>query len=134
MDSGRQPFFWDAVRSWADAAGLLRPTDPDGPVQPTVPQAVCDSCPICQAAATLDQVNPDAIADLAEMARGMMAGLASAMASASDQRAPGQSPSDASEAQSGADGSDPEQDQPEALGDGSDRSTDEEAPGSTDPI
>ena len=76
--SGEPHSFWDAVRSWADSAGLLLPPDPEkaadtGPVadvpRPKVPQAVCDSCPICQAAATLDQVNPRVVADLTEVAR-----------------------------------------------------------------
>ena len=52
----------------------------------------CDSCPICQGAATLEQVNPELITDLAEMARSVVSGLASAMASASDQRDPGREP------------------------------------------
>lgn len=77
---------WDAVRSWADSAGLLLPTEPDEPGRPRVPQDVCDSCPICQAAATVDQINPEAVSDLVEMARSVVTGLASAMASAADQR------------------------------------------------
>ena len=93
MAPSGEPSFWDAVRSWADDAGLLLPQDPDEvPSKPKVPQAVCDSCPICQGAATLEQVNPELITDLAEMARSVVSGLASAMASASDQRDPGREP------------------------------------------
>lgn len=87
--------FWDSVRAWADSKGLLLPREegPAGdPVRPRVPQSVCDSCPICQGAATLEQVNPELITDLAEMARSVVSGLASAMASASDQRDPGREP------------------------------------------
>jgi hypothetical protein len=80
------PSFWDAVRSWADDAGLLLPTDPLDPPKPKVPQAVCDSCPICQAAATLEQVNPQVLVDLGEVARSVITGLGSALTSASDQR------------------------------------------------
>lgn len=91
MESPDSASFWDAVRSWADSAGLLLPTDPDDPPRPKVPQAVCDSCPICQAAATLDQVNPQVVADMTDVARSLMTGLGSALASASEQRttAPG---------------------------------------------
>ncbi len=78
--------FWDAVRSWADDAGLLLPADPLDPPKPKVPQAVCDSCPICQAAATLDQVNPQVLVDLGEVARSVITGLGSALTSAADQR------------------------------------------------
>ncbi|MCU0283847.1 MAG: hypothetical protein MUD13_08105 [Candidatus Nanopelagicales bacterium] len=78
--------FWDALRAWADGAGLLQPQDPqDGP-RPRVPQAVCDNCPICQGAATLDQVNPDVVHELADLARGVVLGLGSALSSAADQR------------------------------------------------
>ncbi len=86
MASADGSSFWDAVRSWADEAGLLLPTDPEDPPRPTVPQSVCDSCPICQAAATLDQVNPQVIVDMAEVARSLIAGLGSALVSATDQR------------------------------------------------
>lgn len=86
MPADPRPNLWDAVRSWADSAGLLLPTEPDEPARPRVPQDVCDSCPICQAAATVDQINPEAVSDLVEMARSVVTGLASAMASASDQR------------------------------------------------
>lgn len=91
MESGQSASFWDAVRSWADSAGLLLPADPDDPPRPKVPEAVCDSCPICQAAATLDQVNPQVVADMTDVARSLMTGFGSALASASDQRttAPG---------------------------------------------
>ena len=88
MESNESASFWDAVRSWADSAGLLLPTDADDPPRPKVPQAVCDSCPICQAAATLDQVNPQVVADLTDVARSLMTGLGSALASASEQRTP----------------------------------------------
>ena len=96
--SGEPHSFWDAVRSWADSAGLLLPPDPEtvadsgiptDPPRPKVPQAVCDSCPICQAAATLDQVNPQVVADLTEVARSVIAGLTSALNSAADQRVQG---------------------------------------------
>lgn len=80
--------FWGAVRSWADDAGLLLPQDEDE-TPPKVPPSVCESCPICQGAATLDQVNPDLFTDLADLARNVVSGLASAMASASDQRTTG---------------------------------------------
>ena len=88
MESNESASFWDAVRSWADSAGLLLPTDADDPPRPKVPQAVCDSCPICQAAATLDQVNPQVVADMTDVARSLMTGLGSALASASEQRTP----------------------------------------------
>jgi hypothetical protein len=86
--------FWDAVRSWADEAGLLLPEDPLDPPRPKVPQAVCDSCPICQAAATLEQVNPQVLVDLTEVARSVITGLGSALASAADQRTFGGGSSD----------------------------------------
>ena len=70
------------MRTWADEAGLLLPSDPQDPPKPTVPQAVCDSCPICQAAATLDQVNPQVLVDMTEVARSVITGLGSALASA----------------------------------------------------
>jgi hypothetical protein len=78
--------FWDSVRAYADAAGLLLPADPQAGPRPTVPQAVCDSCPICQAAATLDQVNPQVVHEFGDLARGMLLGLGSALSSAADQR------------------------------------------------
>ena len=86
--------YWDAIRSWADSLGLLNPRDAqDGgdaedPPRPKVPQAVCDNCPICQAAALLDQVDPQVVAELTEVARGLVAGLGSALASAAEQRMP----------------------------------------------
>lgn len=86
MATAEGPSFWDAVRSWADDAGLLLPADPLDPPKPKVPQAVCDSCPICQAAATLDQVNPQVLIDLGEVARSVITGLGSALTSAADQR------------------------------------------------
>ena len=86
MPSPQGSSFWDAVRSWADEAGLLLPADEADRPRPTVPQAVCDSCPICQAAATLDQVNPQVLVDITEVARSVITGLGSALASAADQR------------------------------------------------
>jgi hypothetical protein len=77
---------WDSVRAWADAAGLLLPQDPEANARPKVPQAVCDNCPICQGAATLDQVNPDVVHELAELARTVMVGFGSALGSAAEQR------------------------------------------------
>ncbi len=86
MVAGQQPNLWDTVRAWADSVGLLLPEDPDRPAREAVPQEVCDSCPICQAAATADRLNPDAVADLVDMARDVVSGLASAMASAASHR------------------------------------------------
>jgi len=104
MAAGEAASFWDSVRSWADSAGLLLPTassepsersghsepldptDRPDPPRPTVPQSVCDSCPICQAAATLNQVNPQVIADMTEVARSVITGLGAALSSAADQR------------------------------------------------
>jgi hypothetical protein len=89
---GQQPqsaSFWDEVRAWADSMGLLLPPEagPEGePARPRVPQAVCDSCPICQGAATLDQVNPQVVGELADLARGLIGGIGSALATAADQR------------------------------------------------
>jgi hypothetical protein len=77
---------WGVVRAWADAAGLLFPQDETQGARPRVPQSVCDNCPICQGAATLDQVNPEAVAELAEMARSILTGMGSALASAAEQR------------------------------------------------
>lgn len=86
MATSESASFWEAVRSWADAAGLLLPSGPDDPVRTVVPQSVCDSCPICQAAATLDQVNPQVISDVAEVARSVILGLGSALATAAENR------------------------------------------------
>ena len=86
MTTPESAFFWAAVRSWADAAGLLLPSDPDVQNRPVVPQSVCDSCPICQAAATLDQVNPQVIADVTEVARSVVLGLGSALSAAAENR------------------------------------------------
>jgi hypothetical protein len=87
--------FWDAIRTWADSVGLLLPeaeAEGAGPARPKVPQSVCDSCPICQGAATLDQVNPQVIADLADVARSILTGMGSALASAAEQRLSGTEP------------------------------------------
>ncbi len=86
MPTAEGSSFWDAVRSWADDAGLLLPSEGPDPQRPKVPQEVCDSCPICQAAATLDQVNPQVIVDFTEMARSIFTGLGSALASAAEHR------------------------------------------------
>lgn len=90
--AGPQPSgFWDLVRSWADSAGLLRPLeDPSPGARPAVPESVCANCPICQAAATLEQVDPDALGEIADLARGVIAGMGSALASAAEQRISGQ--------------------------------------------
>ena len=85
--------FWDGVWAWADSMGVLLPQD-DDVVRPPVPRQVCDACPICQAAAILDQVNPQLLAELTEVARGLVVGLGSALASAAEQRGPGQHPAD----------------------------------------
>jgi hypothetical protein len=79
--------FWDAIRSWADSAGLLLPPEePDDQKRPHVPASVCDNCPICQGAATLEQVNPEVIAELADVARNVLSGVGSALAAAAEQR------------------------------------------------
>jgi hypothetical protein len=93
MDQPQFGSLWDTVRAWADSAGLLRPQDPSGQ-RPPVPQSVCDNCPICQSAATLDQVNPDVIAELSDVARGLLAGVGSALATAAEQRLGSQEASD----------------------------------------
>ncbi|HEX6886765.1 MAG TPA: hypothetical protein VF143_01565, partial [Candidatus Nanopelagicales bacterium] len=85
MDQPQFGSLWDTVRAWADSAGLLRPQDPSGQ-RPRVPQSVCDNCPICQSAATLEQVNPEVLAELGEVARSLVAGMGSALASAAEQR------------------------------------------------
>jgi hypothetical protein len=81
--------FWDAVRSWADSVGLLLPAESaeGGPQRPVVPPEVCDNCPICQGAATLEQVNPQVLVELADVARSLLSGVGSALAAAADQRA-----------------------------------------------
>jgi hypothetical protein len=107
MASGEGSSFWDAVRSWADEAGLLLPADPGDPPRPKVPQAVCDSCPICQAAATLDQVNPQVLLDVTEVARSVITGLGSALASATDQRTFGGAGADAADSLDEGDGDAP---------------------------
>lgn len=82
---------WDAIRGWADAAGLLLPPDETTGAagRPRVPQSVCDNCPICQGAATLDQVNPEVFTELTEVARNLISGVGSALAAAADQRLTG---------------------------------------------
>ena len=81
---------WDSVRSWADSVGLLRPPEgTDVGARPHVPEVVCANCPICQGAATLDQIDTEALAELAELARGVIAGMGSALASAAEQRIQG---------------------------------------------
>ena len=80
---------WDAIRSWADSAGLLRPEDEGTTGRPAVPEAVCAHCPICQGAATLDQIDTDALAEWADLARGVLSGMGSALASAAEQRIQG---------------------------------------------
>ena len=79
---------WDAIRGWADAAGLLLPPDEaaGAAARPRVPASVCDNCPICQAAATLDQVNPEIFTELTDVARNLIGGLGSALAAATEQR------------------------------------------------
>ena len=77
---------------------------------------MCDSCPICQAAATLDQVNPQVLVDLTEVARSVITGLGSALASAADQRTFGGGTADPADGLDEGDG--------DAPGD---------APGTTDP-
>lgn len=79
--------FWDTIRSWADSMGLLLPQEETH--RPRVPQSVCDNCPICQAAATIDQVNPDVISELSNLARTLMTGMDSAMSTAAEQRRSG---------------------------------------------
>ncbi len=90
MDQPQAGAFWDAIRSWADAVGLLVPQptegDPPRPVRPPVPEAVCACCPVCQAAATLDQVNPQLLADLTLVVRSVVEGMATALASAAEER------------------------------------------------
>ncbi len=94
MEHPQAGAFWDAIRSWADSAGLLVPQptqgDPPRPVRPPVPDSVCAACPICQAAATLDQVNPQLLADLTVVVRSVVEGLATALAAAADHRASAQ--------------------------------------------
>ena len=80
--------FWDGVWAWADSAGLLLPPD-ERDERPPVPHQVCDNCPICQTAALLDQVDPQVVAELTEVVRGLVTGLTSALASAAEQRMPG---------------------------------------------
>lgn len=86
--------FWDGVRALADSIGLLVPQGAEGQQRPrpAVPPSVCDSCPICQAAATLDQVDPQVITEVFDVARGMLVGMGSALASAAEQRLAAEAP------------------------------------------
>jgi hypothetical protein len=95
MDEPVGASIWDAIRGWADAAGLLLPQDEavgGEPPKPRVPQSVCDNCPICQGAATLDQVNPDVFSELTEVARALISGVGSALSAAAEQRLSGIDP------------------------------------------
>ncbi len=84
--------YWDAIRSWADALGLLNPPDEaaeqsdDAQPRPKVPQAVCDNCPICQGAATVDSINPLVLNELTEIARSLIAGVGAALSQAAETR------------------------------------------------
>lgn len=85
--------FWEAIRTWAEASGLLVPTatadagDPTaGRLPPHVPESVCAACPICQAAATLEQVNPQVLADLTAVGRSVLSGIGAALATAAEHR------------------------------------------------
>lgn len=85
--------FWEAIRGWADSTGLLNPAaDPaegdaaSGQARPHVPESVCAACPICQAAATLEQVNPQVLADLTAVVRSVLSGIGSALATAAEHR------------------------------------------------
>ncbi|MGB8021161.1 MAG: hypothetical protein WCF04_08040 [Candidatus Nanopelagicales bacterium] len=80
--------FWDAIRWWASSVGLLASKAKPGevPPRPPVPEGVCASCPICQAAATLEQVDPKVMSDLTIVARSVMSGLSAALADAAMQR------------------------------------------------
>lgn len=84
------PGFWDTVRSWADSVGILSPDAARPGEKPKVPEAVCANCPICQGAATVDQLDHDAIADYVDLARNVVLGLGSALASAAEQRIQGE--------------------------------------------
>lgn len=90
------PGFWDTVRSWADSVGILSPDAARPGEKPHVPEAVCANCPICQGAATVDQLDHDAIADYVDLARNVVLGLGSALASAAEQRIQGESVESAS--------------------------------------
>lgn len=101
--------YWDTIRSWADAFGLLNPRDDhsaedaEEPPRPKVPQAVCDNCPICQGAATVESMNPVALHELAEIARSLLAGVSSALGQAAETRiAVGTSRSDAEAPEDGS--------------------------------
>ena len=85
--------YWDSIRSWADSLGLLTPreerADQEGAEdlpRPKVPQAVCDNCPICQGAATVDAMNPLVLHELTEIARSLLAGVGSALGQAAETR------------------------------------------------
>ncbi len=92
MDRPPSTSIWDAIRGWADSAGLLLPQDEapggEGP-KPPVPPGVCENCPICQGAATLEQVNPDIFGELTDVARQLINGMGSALSSAAEQRLAG---------------------------------------------
>ena len=127
--------FWDAVRAWADSAGFLLPQPEAGdgePERPKVPPSVCENCPICQGAATLDQVNPEVISELAEVARTLIGGLGSALASAAEQRlSPGGSVPGAASASAAQDDADTDA-QPGEPTSGPDDAAEPDAPGSAD--
>ncbi len=80
--------FWDSVRAWADSAGItVAAAAGEGPSPPpSVPESVCANCPICQGAATLEQINPAIVEDLTSLAHSLLGGIGSALAVASEQR------------------------------------------------
>ncbi len=94
MDRPPSTSMWDAIRGWADSAGLLLPQDEEagaGTAKPRVPPGVCENCPICQGAATLEQVNPEIFGELTDVARQLINGMGSALSSAAEQRLAGAS-------------------------------------------
>lgn len=78
--------YWDAIRSWADSLGLLVPREPVDEDRPKVPQSVCDNCPICQGAATVEALNPAVLSELGELARTLVSGVGAALSLAAEQR------------------------------------------------
>lgn len=80
--------FWDAIRGWADARGLMLPENSQqaSSSRASVPASVCENCPICQSAATLDQLQPDVMDELTDLARTLIGGVGSALAAAAEQR------------------------------------------------